>query len=609
MAIRKIPKGIYINTLKEIRNKQKISDGKILDEVIEQAGQKISKLTAQEEKLVKASWNDFTSFWPPRLLTAYKNDKLICFFGAGLSIPSGLPTWNSLLTNYLKIDDKFTTDKDLESDPLTLAEIASNYIGSENLQKMLRDQFSGSDKSPSTNHYIAASLRLPVYITTNYDGLFENAWEKINPTTRLVVISNDIDLARDFQSAANTAQNSSVSYLFKIHGCCSRIDEQLILTRKDYRLHYRSNDKYFEQIKLFLKNYHTLFIGFSHKDIEVTRLVEDAIFTFEKERKETPLAEQPNFYSLQFDMRSHTPEIFAAKGIVALEPAVDLKSEDPRSNSMNNALAELFLADAFKLERSVSLEADLDRLKNNFETALQGGLSKIGSYARQAIESISGQGNTQWLKSLLKDLGDLANEGVYLCNENGENIDFELPPLRYKKSERPISADTLFNDRPYFRQAKTFRHPFVSDSFKSIYNGYSTFAVCLPVFENQIFRGLLFSACQIGNWQMPIDEATRIWSNKQNLSFILLDSNGNCLVPPNQEFGLTDEAGYSFDNLFLLSKKDKIIARLIENVLPINKDDDVINISSSVKYYSLITEILNTRWKIGITTPIILSNN
>lgn len=180
-------------------------------------------------------------------------------------------------------------------------------------------------------------------------------------------------------------------------------------------------------------------------------------------------------------------------------------------------------------------------------------------------------------------------------------------PQRYSTHNRNLPNNGLFNERPYFRQAKTFRKPFISDSFKSVYNNNSTFTICLPLLENNIFKGLLFSACQIGNWQMPISEADKFWNNHKNSSFILLDSNGNCLLPPNNEFDLTND-GFDFDSLHLLSKRDKIISRIIENVLPIDKDDDVISLTSNIKYYSLITEIKNTRWKIGIASPIILGN-
>lgn len=605
MSTDKIHRANYISTLDIASKSSRIGDSIILDSIKQFAKEKIHHLSQNIANGKQVSWNDFKSFWPPRLLTAYSAEKLICFFGAGISIPSGLPSWNILLTNYLKLDDKFTSDKELESDPLTLAELASNYIGSENLQDVLRSEFNKPQVNPVTNHFILASLRLPIYITTNYDELFEIAWKIINPNIQLKIISNDIDLAHNFQITHLANPQSDTAYLFKIHGCVTRKDEQLILTRKDYRLHYRSNERYFNQIREILKQCHVMFVGFSHKDIEVTRLVEDAIYSYEHDKSQNRPTVQPNYYSLQFDMRSHTPEIFAAKGIVALEPPVLTLGGDYRSISLNTALIELYLADSFHLDSVVSLENDLDNLKRIFESSLNEGLNKIKGYFTHAIDSIKTRSNFVWLNNLQNELNILANEGVYLCDDQGRILEYELP-VKYNKTTRPITSGILFNERPYFRQAKTFRKPFISDAFKSVFNDNSTFALCLPIFENEKFKGLLFSACQIGDWQMPIIEAKKIWD--KSLSFILLDSNGNCLIPPNDEFDLNGSTGYKFDRLFLLSKKDKIITRLIENVLPIHKDDDVISISNSVKYYSLITEIGNTRWKIGIATSVILNN-
>ena len=44
---------------------------------------------------------------------------------------------------------------------------------------------------------------------------------------------------------------------------------------------------------------HTLFLGFSHRDPEVSRIIEDVIFTAENKR---PPSTIPGFYSLQFDI-------------------------------------------------------------------------------------------------------------------------------------------------------------------------------------------------------------------------------------------------------------------------------------------------------------------
>lgn len=576
----------------KIISRGEIGDGDVLESLKTYVVNRISNIVES-----KVSWTDFKTFWPPRLLSAFRDDRFLCFLGAGLSIPSGLPSWNMLLTNYLKLDERFTQDQDLQYDPLTLAEIASNYMGSENLQNILRNEYK-RNIYPVTNHYLTALLRAPIYITTNYDELFEKAWKIVNPNIHLAVITNDFDLATH-HLLQNHISNPvpDTSYLFKIHGCVTRDSEQLILTRKDYRLHYRSNKNFFDQIRALLEIYHVLFIGFSHRDVEVSRLVDDAIYRYEA----NPGSKQPNFYSLQFDMLSHTPEIFAAKGIVAVEPPIVTFTVDYRSIALNTALAELLLADSYNLSSKVSLEDVLEKAKTVLESELLKGLDSIEIYKASAFNSIKISGDYGWMPSLVTDLGDLANEGVYLCDDQGIVLNHEVPLARYPKASRAINFP--LSVRPYFRQANTFRDPFISDSFKSQFNKNSTFTLCLPLIENESFKGLLFAACQIGNWKLPIDEAGKIWS--KGLSFLLVDSNGNCLLPPNKEFGLSRD-GYEFNKLLLLSKKDKVISRVIENVVPINKDDDIINISNSVKYYTLITELRKTRWKIGIATPILL---
>jgi hypothetical protein len=596
MATDKLHRANIESTFDNIISKKMSGDIDVINSIRDYVISKVKSIDPDNPK-----WTDFKSFWPPRLLTAFKNDYFLCFFGAGLSIPSGLPSWSSLLTGYLKLDEKFTKDKDLEYDPLTLAEIASNFIGSESLQNILRNEYRGNIL-PVTNHFMAALLRAPVYITTNYDELFEKAWSVVNPGKSLEVITNNSDLTNNFSETHQLNPDPDISYLFKIHGCVNRDSEQLILTRKDYRLHYRSNEDFFNKIRELLKLYHVLFIGFSHKDIEVTRLVEDAIYIYEKETLSKNNPCQPNFYSLQFDMLSHTPEIYAAKGIVALEPPITTISGDYRSIGLNTALVDLLLADSYNLDKKVSLETELEVIKKSLENEFDIALEILISYKNKAIDSLKSKSNFDWLAELIKKLAHLANEGVYICDDQGRVLEYEV--LRYSKPSRRINE--LLSKRPYFRQANTFKKPFISDSFKSIFNGNSTFTLCLPIMDKNNFKGILFSACQIGDWDPPLLEAKKIWS--KNHSLLLIDSNGNCLLPPNNEFGVTSSGGYNFEQLLVLSKKDKIISRVIENVVPINKDDDVINISNSIKFYSLITELRNTRWKVGIATPIILDN-
>lgn len=579
--------------LKRISLNNLVVDKEIADELQEYT----KTLLSDFEKNKDIDWRSFKSFWPPRIIEALRNDNLTCFFGAGVSIPSGLPGWSELLNNYFNINKKFVDDSDLKSDPLTLAEIASHQIGSEKLQSVLRNSFRDL-QSPSTNHFLIAALRLPIYITTNYDNLFEMAWNAINPGIELKTILNDADLSTEFNHKVFNSTTRECSYLFKIHGSLSREDEHLILTRSDYRYHYRSNSSFFENIKKILEEFHTLFLGFSHKDPEVTRLVEDAIWTYEsiEEKK------QPHFYSLQFDMSSHTPEIFAARGIVALSPPpslpILLKSEDYRSLSLGCGIIDLISASEKELDKKVSIDHQFNEISKAISNSLDSALGLMGKYEAQAHESLETKKVT-WLKELLAELEELSNQGVYLLSDQGIIIDFEVPE-NIQKDDRLTTVS--LQRRPYFQQAKTFRKPFVSDSFKSIYNELSTFFICYPITEGEIFKGLIFSAVQIGQWKQPIELAKDIWKDEK--SFLLIDSNGTALLPPGDEFELHDQLGFKYDSLKRLSRRDILISRIMENVVPLKQDDDVLNLGRDLQYYTIVTELSPTRWKFGISTPI-----
>lgn len=405
-------------------------------------------------KKTNATWEEFATFWPPRCIDAAKNNNAMIFFGAGLSMPCGIPTWNQLLSETFGLEKTLASDKELSGDPLTLAELASQYLGSEVLQSMLRDEMVKPRKH-SISHALIAALRFPYYITTNYDLLFEQAWNEVNNRDDLIVVTNDGDL---LSTEFKTAQLEGKSILFKIHGNAERESEHMILTRKDYRI----NDDMFEIVRSLLKEKHTIFLGFSHNDPEVSRLVDDAIFDFEKSIGGASSDPRPQFYSLQFDMKEHTPEIFAARGIVTLMPPIVKSSLDHvKTKSLAIALSDLLIAQTFNLHKSASFDDDLRDSTKEISDILEDCLEKLGGYETDAKSFISNpKGSQSWLDTLCDDLGNLASQGVYLTDEFGQCL-CSSTPQGIPSSSRNFTSP--MNERPYFRQSKSFREPFVSD--------------------------------------------------------------------------------------------------------------------------------------------------
>jgi hypothetical protein len=581
-----------------------------------------AKKLAPEEKTGVAgrfSWDNYTCFWPPRVIKAVQQHCLVAFFGAGLSIPSGLMSWSELLGTYFGLSSGLIDDSDLKTDPLTLAELAAHQLGTDQLQTVLRAAVAKVGR-PSVSHVTAAALRLPFYITTNYDDLFERAFAEANEgVVKLRVITNSADLAAAERDNPGLTPLADISYLIKLHGCVSRKTEHLILTRSDYRRHYRFNREFFDKIVNLLIDYHVLFLGFSHSDPEIGRIVEDAIWQAQAPHGSAAPAGElerqhrhgPNLYSLQYGMRTHTPEIFAAKGIVALRPSVAAALPDPRTAAVSRSLADLIWASQ-AYDSTDDLDPILDSAVRRLGDSLDGALGRLERCSSDALSAIQKRGGADlaWMRAALSDLGQLAGQGLYLVDARGAVIASQISD---ELNHATRSGRRSFSDRPYFRQAQTFRKPFVSDCLPSAFNENSTFMLCAPIVDTAlVFHGLLFAACQIGFWPLPIEIAKETWEKRY--SFLLVDSNGVCLLPPRDEFKPRDVAiageasaanrGYEYAELLGLSRRDRLVTRVMENVVPIDQDDDVLPLSQDFTYYAVLAELKQARWKLAIASPI-----
>ena len=355
-------------------------------------------------------------------------------------------------------------------------------------------------------------------------------------------------------------------------------------------------------------------MGFSHRDPEVSNLVEDAIYDYEKAKHEKALAKlRPQFYSLQFGMSSHTPEIFAARGIVALQPpTITTSIENVKTKALAVALTDLIGAKQYDLHSKVTLDEELGITIEAISQEVIKGLNTLKKYAEDANKTLTINGTSnEWMDNLLNDLGDLASQGVYLLDDQGNVQEYTVPAGLNKDFRKPKKA---LNTRPYFQQAKSFREPFLSDSTASIFNDQSTVFLCTPVLNEGISIGLLFSAVQIGQWKTPYEKAKELW--EKNYCFLLIDSNGICLLPPSEEFEIeptakifpneTEDAnmGYRQARLVELSRRDTLVRHISKSVVPITQDDDVLELSRDLKHFSVVSEVPQTRWKISLSIPV-----
>ncbi len=466
----------------------------------------------------KSDLRSFKTFLPPRLISAAKNGRLVVFFGSGISVGAGVPTWGSLLEK-LGVTQDFANEPYLENDPLTMAELIAHEIGNEQLQRELRLVMKKA-RTPTLVHYLLARLSQPVYITTNYDFLFELAWETVHPKEKPIVVTNDADLVKNGIDPNSLSHKDGLPVLLKVHGCADRDSEEMILTRSQYRRHYRSNTKLFEAVCKSLESKHTFFLGFGHRDPEISRLVEDVIYRFESHRHTGQ--QNPAIYSLQFDMKEKTPEVFAARGIVALQPpfSIDTPNKfDHRAASTTKAIVDLIGAMDSNVHEKLDLDSELNNCVSILSSTLYVAMRKLESVAARVLPVLNDiPVLRKELDDLRDDLGELAGQGVYLLSDNGDIRCCSLPkglvaPQRYAKAS--------LHERFYVRQAKTFRRPFVSDSDKSVFNGQSTIFLCQPLGGITKYMGLLFAAAQIGVWKLPLNLKQNLLQKNREASFVL----------------------------------------------------------------------------------------
>ncbi|HEY2324504.1 MAG TPA: SIR2 family protein [Thermoanaerobaculia bacterium] len=459
-------------------------------------------------------------------------------------------------------------------------------------------------------------MRLPVYITTNYDSLLEEAWRS-EWNEEIRVVTNDLDILElkldnatelPLRVLDTKKKETRPSILIKLHGDAKSESNHLILARSDYRRHYRSNPELFRLVQRLMLSGVTFFVGFSHRDPEASRLVEDVVYEYEVRGGAHP----PTLYSLQFDMRLRTPEVFAARGIVALRPTTVLTAGTPaeaRSVAVAIELAELSVAADGDDHECVDLAKDIEAAADAIATTVKSSLDLLAARKGQIESDLSDRTAVEaHLAKLVTELGSVAGQGVYVTLANGDIAGVAAPDgLRADLR----NARKNFADRPYFRQAKTFRTQFVSDVMPSIYNGHGTVFFCVPLGDQQSFGGLLFAACQPGAWELPVTLRDQL--APRDIEFVLVDSNGIAIVPSlaalraqdskSHPAGEKDEKnmGFPFTSLRDYSQRDRHVAHITENIVPVGIDDDIHEVSSDLHLFSMVASVRHTRWKLALS--------
>lgn len=181
--------------------------------------------------------------------------KLVAFIGAGLSASAGLPTWPELL-------DELGSAAGLdETQRVELSRLDARDAGvvlegrfrgkSTTLNEALRGCFAG-DARPSLGHALVASLPISEAATTNYDTLFETAWEAATDEPVAVVPRDEATGAR--------------RWLLKLHGDVGDPGGRLVLSRDQYLDFEHGSSAVAAVVQAMLLTRHLLIVGYGLTD-------------------------------------------------------------------------------------------------------------------------------------------------------------------------------------------------------------------------------------------------------------------------------------------------------------------------------------------------------
>lgn len=196
------------------------------------------------------------------LKKAEQEHQLVIFVGSGISIPSGLPSWDNSIN---QIKDKLNLSKDFDLDKIKIPQYYYNTRGKKEYTQLVREIFKyGDDLQPNKLHDLIMQFNVNTIVTTNYDRLIERSAE--NNGIFLNVVSKDNDLP----------YRNSNKELIKMHGDFE--NDNFVLKEDDY-LNYSNNFKLIENyIKSLIGSKTILFLGYSLQDPDLKQ-----IFTWVKQ--------------------------------------------------------------------------------------------------------------------------------------------------------------------------------------------------------------------------------------------------------------------------------------------------------------------------------------
>lgn len=221
--------------------------------------------------------------WPDELIRALYNEKLAIFFGAGLGLEYGLPSWGSLteslvdelqgtkFENYQKVLRKLLESAQyLEViDHLRYFDEVegTNKLNNRIIEKISETQI-GSDSE--TNQDLLFKLNSSIFLTTNVDNTLSQSKAKAGKITSQIYCYENI---QDIKTSLLTNDLIKQPLIVQLHGQLST-QSSLVFSKERYTDILTNGNYFFKQTLPAILNTHTvLFIGYGLEDLDINLLL------------------------------------------------------------------------------------------------------------------------------------------------------------------------------------------------------------------------------------------------------------------------------------------------------------------------------------------------